>query len=124
MSVPVPPAKGRRWEAFGRLVIATYGNTCWLCGHGGARQVDHVIATADQPALTWKMENCRPAHGAPGNACATCSRDCGQAVYCNQLRGAMTPERFRRILAEKAAGNVTAARPARPRPDAGAGRPW
>ena len=87
-----------------------------------------MIATADRPDLTWQLENCRPAHGAPGNPCTACSEACGQRIYCNQLRGAMTPERFRRLLAEKAAeyaaGHNSAPPARRPKPDAGAGRRW
>jgi hypothetical protein len=120
----VPPTKGSRWERFARLVLATYGDTCWLCTHGGARQADHIESVADRPDLAWDLRNCRPAHGAPGNPCLTCTAECGRKVYCNQLRGPMTLERFRRVLAGMRDAHQDAPPQARPKPEPGAGRPW
>jgi hypothetical protein len=130
MSIPLPrgrrveppgvaPTRGARWERFARLVLANYGEVCWLCKHGGARQVDHVESVADRPDLAWDLANCRPAHGAPGNRCPVCHQNC------NQLRGPMSAERARRKIAERAAAGK-GARPAQARlkPEPGAGRPW
>jgi hypothetical protein len=91
-------------------------------GHGGARQVDHVVVTAERPELAWKISNCRPAHGAPRNPCLVCSAECGQPIYCNQIRGALSIERARRIIAERAAAATPPERAAPP--DRGAGRDW
>lgn len=85
-----------------------------------------MVSVADRPDLAWKLGNCRPAHGAPGNPCPVCTRECGRPVYCNQLRGAMSIERARRIIGEWAAANGrgNTRPPGRPDPDPGAGRPW
>jgi hypothetical protein len=92
-------------------------------GHGGARQVDHVIPATERPDLVWDQRNCRPAHGSPGNPCPLCSAACGRRIYCNQLRSGYSIDRALRLIAEMAAAHQAKApgRPARP-PDAG--RPW
>jgi hypothetical protein len=104
------------------MVVAYYGGLCHLCGHGGARQADHVISVADRPDLAWDLANCRPAHGAPGNPCPVCSPKAGKPVHCNQLRGPMSVERAKRIIAELTGGGEYAPPPAAPDPDAG--REW
>ena len=106
------------------MVVARYGGLCHLCGHGGARQADHVISVADRPDLAWDLGNCRPAHGAPGNPCPVCSPLAGKGVYCNQLRGPMSIERAQRIIAELTGGGQAPAPGPRPEPDPGAGREW
>jgi 5-methylcytosine-specific restriction endonuclease McrA len=113
----VKHAGGHRWVIFKQLVFRTYGSTCWLCGHGGARQVDHVESVTEHPERAWELSNCRPAHGSPKNRCPTCLQ------YCNQLRGAMSPERARRLIAERMAeaGKKTAPARAVAGP---AGREW
>lgn len=96
-----PRAAGHRWEAFARLVFATHGDVCWVCGHGGARQVDHVESVTEHPELIFALSNCRPAHGAPGNACPVCSKAAGIAINCNGIKGGYSLERARRIIAER-----------------------
>jgi hypothetical protein len=91
-------------------------------GHGGARQADHLISVADRPDLAFTLSNCRPAHGAPGNPCPVCARADGKPVYCNQLRGAMSIERARRLIAGLTGG--ARAPETRGKPDPGAGREW
>jgi hypothetical protein len=83
-----------------------------------------VIAVADRPDLAWELTNIRPAHGAPGNPCPVCTAECGEKIWCNQLRGAMTIARARRIISEKRAAYQAARPPSRPKPDSGAGREW
>ena len=102
-------AAGHRWNVFRQLVFATYGDTCWLCGHGGARQVDHIESVTEHPELVFSLKNCRPAHGAPGNRCRTCGQNC------NQLRGAMSAERARRLITERSPGTIPGIKKA-PRP--------
>ena len=120
-----PRAAGHRWETFARSVIDYYGGLCW-CGHGGARQVDHVKAVTDRPDLMYDLANCRPAHGAPGNPCAECSAACGRRIYCNQLRGGYSIERALRKIAELAAANGGRSRPGPGIPPGGRdpGRDW
>lgn len=107
--------EGSRARTFKRLVFATYGDVCWLCEHGGARQVDHLEPVTEHPELLWDIRNCRPAHGAPGNKCPVCRQNC------NQLRGWGTPERARRIIAER---TPAAARKPEKAPVRDAGRDW
>lgn len=83
-----------------------------------------MISVADRPDLEWAASNICPAHGAPGNPCPVCSVECGQKIYCNQLRGAMSVERALRIIAEKREAHQGARPPAREMPDVTAGRPW
>jgi 5-methylcytosine-specific restriction endonuclease McrA len=115
----VPPTKGSRWDRFARYAVAYYGGVCHLCDHGGAKQADHLKSVADHPELAWTLTNIRPAHGAPGNRCPVCHQNC------NQLRGPMSVERARRVIAERAAAGqgAPAAQP-RPKPEPGAGREW
>jgi hypothetical protein len=121
-----PLLHSARWTTFKQLVFATYGDICWLCDHGGARQVDHVESTTDRPELIFVLANCRPAHGAPGNRCKICGQNC------NQLRGAMSPERARKLIAERSATPGArsvkrygeAPRPVKPEPPKDNGREW
>jgi 5-methylcytosine-specific restriction endonuclease McrA len=113
-------AAGHRWEQFTKLVFATYGDQCWLCGHFGARQVDHVESLTEHPELALVLSNCRPAHGAPGNACPACSKAAGAPINCNGIRGGYSPERARRIIAER----TGIAQPPRKRKPDDPGRDW
>jgi len=57
-------------------ILAAHAGICWLCGHGDATQVDHVICWAEwtHPTLSvHDASNLAPAHG---SACPTCGRDC------------------------------------------------
>src|SRR5690348_7787413 len=65
----IHPAKQRR-------ILTTHAGICHLCGHGGADQVDHVIAWAEWTRTDLSVHdasNLRPAHGTP---CPTCGRSC------------------------------------------------
>lgn len=123
-------ARGYRWGKFAAFVTQHYGGICWICGHQGAAQVDHVIPVTEGGA-EWDLANCRPAHGISRrpNPCPVCSPEAGRPIFCNQIRGGLSVERARRIIAERVgSGNPPGtgnARPgARPKPDAGAGREW
>lgn len=68
---------GRRATDMGKLVRATYGETCWLCGvwiRPGQFSVDHVLPKSTHPHLMWELGNMRPAH-----------------LRCNKKRGTKTP---------------------------------
>lgn len=77
-------------------VFGTYGHVCWLriCQHPGASSVDHVEPVTEHPERAFSISNMRPAHGSR-NRCP----ECGQC--CNQLKGGMSVERARRIIAER-----------------------
>jgi 5-methylcytosine-specific restriction endonuclease McrA len=69
-----------------RAAVLADSDLCWLCGHGGAHTVDHVITARDWPPGTPGLDhpnNLRPAHGTMGNQainpCPTCGRLCNQA---------------------------------------------
>ena len=77
-----------------RAQILAESDICWLCGHGGAMTVDHIITAkhwpkgADGKHLPGldEVNNLRPAHGTAGsrqtgnlNRCDTCGRLCNQA---------------------------------------------
>lgn len=127
-------AAGFRWEKFKQLVFETYGTNCLVCGHGGAKQVDHLESVAEHPELALVLSNCRPAHGAPRNGCPVCSAAAGQAIYCNQLKAGFGLERARKIISERIAGQAgkpvpeswRTRKPARPEPELpeDTGRDW
>jgi hypothetical protein len=68
-------APGRRYQQAALAFLAVY-TVCWLCGHGGADSIDHVIPASVAPWLRFVMSNWRPAHGVKG--CLTCGRKCNQ----------------------------------------------
>lgn len=61
-----------------------YGRTCYLCGHDGAGEADHLIPLAIDPDQPVDPHGMRPSHGSN----APCPI-CGQA--CNQVRGIKPP---------------------------------
>lgn len=71
---------GRPWRRIRAQILAA-STTCWICGHGGADTVDHVIALS-KGGDPLDPANLRPAHGVRG--CATCGRKC------NSSKGAST----------------------------------
>jgi len=78
---------GRRGRPYlrGRAFVLAASEVCWICGHPGARTIDHVITVKEcrERGLLHLLNdpaNMRPAHGA-GNRCPECKR------HCNQDRG-------------------------------------
>lgn len=110
----MPPRAGHRYNLWKRLVLQTYGDICWICGHGGARQVDHVESMTEHPELIYVVANGRPAHGGPGNTCPVCK------LNCNQIKGGYSIERARRIVAERTGKPEP---PRKPKPEE-SGREW
>jgi hypothetical protein len=86
MSRPGDPRDGQRYRTTAAQILAE-SDRCWLCGHGGARTIDHIVTVKNWLAQFGTYEgvnhltNLAPAHGAPHNPCPTC------AQHCNQLRG-------------------------------------
>lgn len=93
-------ASGHVYRRMARFVFEQHGHRCHLCGHDGARHLDHVEPQTENEARIFDVTNLRPVHGAPGNPCRECSRAAGKAVYCNQLRGGYSIERAIRKLRE------------------------
>jgi hypothetical protein len=102
----VKAPEGSRWHVFKRLIRATYGDSCVVCYHGGARQADHVIPVTERPDLAWDLRNLRMIHGVPGNRCFQC--DPVKGIACNQIKGGGSVERARRIIAERTGKPVAA----------------
>jgi hypothetical protein len=81
-----------RWYRKAKAEYLAAHPTCWICGHPGADQIDHVIHASVAPWLRFDPANWRPAHGV--NGCAECpptvsadKRRHGQPRRCNQQRG-------------------------------------
>lgn len=75
MARPSKHRAGRPYRRAREQMFATYGDTCHICGHGGAGEADHldpVSLAPDQPIDPHAM---RPAHGANAR-CPTCGRAC------------------------------------------------
>lgn len=64
-----------------RIMFATRGRTCHICGHDGATEADLVIPRSVAPDQPIHPDAYRPAHGGGKRRCPTC----GQA--CNPKRG-------------------------------------
>lgn len=70
----------RPWQRLREQVLdpARGGSrVCWLCGHDGANDVDHVIPRTVAPELELDITNLRPAHGA-NSPCPTCGKRCNR----------------------------------------------
>ena len=67
--------KGRPWERTRRAILAR-SNTCHLCGHEGAGEVDHIIprSLGGNPV---DPGNLAPAHGWK-SPCPICGKRCNQ----------------------------------------------
>lgn len=91
--------RDHRDQVWSASVLREFGDLCHLCGHGGARQSDHLVDPETRPDLRYAVSNGRPAHGAArgrgANPCAVCSRAAGRPVYCNQVRGMGSVQRAR-----------------------------
>lgn len=85
-----------------RLVLAA-SDRCGLCGHNGARTVDHIVPKPDWPRLADgqlapgfdSLRNLQPAHGSMGsdrtrkavhNRCPVCRRLCNQSKGSGRVR--------------------------------------
>lgn len=85
---------GREWDRKKAVVIDHYKGICHLCGHPGARQIDHVIVYGETQDDS--IPNLRPAHGSAGsqkNPCPVCK------LNCNNIRGALSVEAGKRKIA-------------------------
>lgn len=71
------PLGTERWKRLRKLVLREDGDVCWICGHGGSKEVDHVIPRQMAPELVYERSNLRPAHGTSG-PCPVCRQRCNQ----------------------------------------------
>jgi hypothetical protein len=101
---PDPHPAGARWMKMKALVRAAWGDTCHLCGHGGATHTDHLVPVMERPDMAWHLANLRPAHGSGGrypNPCPTCG------LLCNQVRGTRSVEAAKAVIAQRQQQTLT-----------------
>ena len=67
-------------------MFAIYGTVCHICGHGGAREADHLVPLAVDPDQPVDPHAMRPAHGS-NHPCRQCTGANGKPRKCNQERG-------------------------------------
>jgi 5-methylcytosine-specific restriction endonuclease McrA len=67
----------KAWKTV-RNQVLNVSRTCWLCGHGAANSVDHVIPLSLGGA-PYDPGNLRPAHGVEG--CPTCGKKCNSSKH-------------------------------------------
>jgi hypothetical protein len=79
---------GRPWRTARERMFELYGHVCWICGHDGADEADHLVPLRDDPTQPVDPLTMRPSHGTSCR-CPRCppARN-GRARACNQERGA------------------------------------
>ena len=96
-------AEGAIGKRIAKHVAGRDRGICHICGHSGATSPDHLVPVTERPDLALATANMKAAHGWP-NPCETCSAaatvKAGKEVkiHCNEIRGAMSVERARRII--------------------------
>ena len=73
MTVRATKYVGRPRTRVRQQVFRTKGTVCYLCGHEGSTEVDHLEPDGDPLAI----ENMAPAHGSSA-PCPYCGRSCNQ----------------------------------------------
>lgn len=66
------PARTARAQMF-----AEQGTVCWICGHDGAGEADHLTPISLDPDQPVDPDAMRPSHGS-NYPCPTCGRCCNQ----------------------------------------------
>lgn len=85
---------GHRHRRANANMFATYGRTCWLCGHEGATEADHLVPISVDPDQPVDADGRRPAHGSSGPCThPDCVKRKGKPRSCNQERGNARPKR-------------------------------
>lgn len=69
-----PGRTGRPWQRARQKCLAI-SDVCYMCGHAGSQDVDHIEPLAHGGA-SLDPKNLAPLHGAYG--CPTCGRKCNQ----------------------------------------------
>lgn len=81
-----------------RYVVQRDAGICHLCKHAGAASADHILP--DTEGGSSRPENLKAVHGNP-HPCPVCSAAAGKKIFCNEIRGAMSIERARRLIEER-----------------------
>lgn len=108
--------KGRSWREC-QAVVRARSDTCVLCGHGGARDVNHDLGLEQARALgvANDPDHCSPIHGVTSR-CPTCPPRWSPRLQtnvqpsCNGILG-------KRSIAEYRAGRTLRKKPVLVRPD-------
>jgi len=58
-------------------MLAAQGDVCWLCGHPGGFEADHIVPISLAPDQPIDPDLLRPSHGS-NYPCPTCGRRCNQ----------------------------------------------
>lgn len=97
-------AQGRVWRRFVDMIVQRDKGRCWICGHYGARSVDHIVPVTEDPSREWDRTNCKAAHAWP-HGCTDCTYAAAKLgnkpVYCNGVKGGYSIERARRLIEER-----------------------
>ncbi len=98
-------AEGSVYRRIAAYVVSRDHGVCHLCGHTGAKVADHLVPVAERPDLALTASNMKAAHGYlknGGGECAICSAASvargNKVIFCNEIRGALSVERARRII--------------------------
>lgn len=77
--------RGAKWREAKRRAFLLWGTDCWICGHPGGFEGDHVVRLVDG-GDPYDPEGIRPAHGS-NYPCPVCiSPVTHRARCCNQER--------------------------------------
>lgn len=78
---------GGRYRKAKAEMHAIYGYVCIHCGHGGAREADHLTPISVDPDQPIDPHGMRPSHGS-NSPCRVCpGKTPGTGRSCNQERG-------------------------------------
>lgn len=100
-------AEGSVYRRIAAFIVKRDRGVCHICGHSGAGVPDHLVPVAERPDLALAASNMKAAHGYlknGGGECDVCTAAArrlnadAKPVYCNELRGALSVERARRII--------------------------
>jgi hypothetical protein len=94
-------AEGAVWRRIVRAVVSRDRGICHVCRHPGAKAADHLVPVTERPDLALDAANLKAVHAVPAG-CPVCSAAAlargGKPVYCNEVKGAMSLDRARRII--------------------------
>lgn len=113
-------AEGARWRRLVVYVVQRDRGICHICGHPMATEADHLEPYTENPERALDPSNLKAAHGM--KPCPMCSEAAGKPIRCNQIRGAMSVARARRIIEERT-GLILEGK-TKPTWAADNGRPW
>lgn len=91
-------AEGSAWRRTVKYVVNRDAGKCHICNHFGGTSADHLVPDTEGGSST--PDNLKAVHGYP-HPCKECSAAAGKNIFCNEIRGAMSVVRARRIIEER-----------------------